>query len=167
MKLTLSSSANRAFPKLYPYIESYSNKFQTAFKSNRKEFGTRVAILDCGILSIPPLQTDEAKDKGLWQRIDDGESFVDNDTRLAPWQFASHPHGTQIANIIGAIDPHCRIYVAKVTEGRHGILPDNVADVCGFALSILMARFSVYMALSLCQIYRSISQYPCCLRNAR
>lgn len=65
----------------------------------------------------------------LWSRIKDGSSFVIFDDRVSPWMFASDPHGTQMANLICAIDPGCEIYVAKVTERRHGILPRRVADV--------------------------------------
>lgn len=90
---------------------------------------TRVAILDSGILNIPHIQQDSDTNEGLWPRIADGESFIYNANRMPPWQFASDPHGTQIANLISAIDPHCEIYVAKITEGRRGILPDDVAEV--------------------------------------
>ncbi|KAH8686310.1 peptidase S8/S53 domain-containing protein, partial [Ilyonectria robusta] len=66
--------------------------------------------------------------KGLWPRIEDGHSFVDDASRLGSWLFASDPHGTQMANLICAIDPHCELYVAKVVEGRQGILPDNAIN---------------------------------------
>jgi hypothetical protein len=104
---------------------------------------TRVAILDSGILNIPPLlQAEEDENRGLWPRIAEGESFIGNPARLPPWQFSSDPHGTQMANIISAIDPHCDLYVAKVAEGRHGILPDNVAEVCNIAVYLHAAAFS-------------------------
>lgn len=114
---------------MYPYIECYSNEFLRAWGTQKGARRTRIAILDSGILTIPPLQSEPEENNGLWPRIAEGESFIDDTTRLPPWQFASDPHGTQIANVISAIDPHCEIYVAKVTEGRHGIMPDNVADV--------------------------------------
>lgn len=63
----------------------------------------------------------------LWSRIKLGRSFVDDDHQLSPWLFASDPHGTQLANIICAIDPACELYVAKVTDGRDGIRPHRVA----------------------------------------
>lgn len=140
-----SASAKRAVPELYPFIESYSNRFQEIFGQRPGWRRTRVAILDSGILSIPPVQIDNDENKRLWPRIAEGESFIDNSTRLPPWQFASDPHGTQIANIVSAIDPQCEIYVGKVTEGRHGILPDKVAEVCVFPSSVHVAAFSVYM----------------------
>jgi hypothetical protein len=158
-----SPSAKRAVPELYPYIESYSNKFLQIFGSGPEVRRTRVAILDSGILNIPPLQTEKDENKGLWPRIAEGESFIDNTTRLPPWQFSSDPHGTQIANVISAIDPHCEIYVAKITEGRHGILPDNVAEVCGVALYVHAAAFSVYtFAFSVYVCFLCL--YDCCFR---
>ncbi|KAK3938154.1 hypothetical protein QBC46DRAFT_441511 [Diplogelasinospora grovesii] len=63
----------------------------------------------------------------LWSRIEQGRSFVDDDFQVSPWLFASDPHGTQMANLICAIDPACRLYVAKVTDGRYGITPHRVA----------------------------------------
>ena len=63
----------------------------------------------------------------LWSRIKLGRSFVDDDFQLSPWLFASDPHGTQMANLICAIDPACELYVAKVTDGRDGITPQRVA----------------------------------------
>jgi hypothetical protein len=65
----------------------------------------------------------------LWARIRGGRSFVDDNSRLSPWFFASDPHGTQMANLICAIDPHCHLYVAKVTEGSSGITPARVTRV--------------------------------------
>ena len=78
------------------------------------------------------LSSKERRDKAkgqrtLWSRIKLGRSFVDNDHQLSPWLFASEPHGTQMANLICAIDPACELYVAKVTDGRDGITPHRVA----------------------------------------
>lgn len=70
--------------------------------------------------------------KTLWSRIKGGKSFVEDSSRVSPWLFASNPHGTQMANLICAIDPWCDLYVAKVTEGRAGIMPARVARVCSF-----------------------------------
>ncbi|KAI0593784.1 hypothetical protein F4775DRAFT_596851 [Biscogniauxia sp. FL1348] len=69
----------------------------------------------------------------LWSRIEQGRSFVDDDFQLSPWLFASDPHGTQMANLICAIDPACRLYVAKVTDGRYGITPHRVARAIQWA----------------------------------
>ncbi|KAM3548290.1 hypothetical protein ARSEF4850_009498, partial [Beauveria asiatica] len=68
-------------------------------------------------------------DKGLWSRIKAGRSFVDSNSKFCPWQFPSDPHGTQMANLICALDPTCEIYVARVAEDAFGIKPDNVTKV--------------------------------------
>lgn len=67
--------------------------------------------------------------KNLWSRIKEGRSFVEEDSKFSSWLFASNPHGTQMANLICAIDPWCDLYVAKVTEGRYGIRPERVEKV--------------------------------------
>lgn len=67
--------------------------------------------------------------KTLWSRIEDGRSFVDDYFRVSPWLFASDPHGTQMADLICAIDPRCQLNVAKVTDGTDGITPKRVFRV--------------------------------------
>lgn len=67
--------------------------------------------------------------KTLWNRIKEERSFVDGSSRLSPWSFASNPHGTQMANLICAIDPFCELYVARVAEDAMGITSKRVAQV--------------------------------------
>ena len=76
-----------------------------------------------------PNSNNTKKYKTLWSRIKGGRSFVDDNSRVSPWLFASDPHGTQMANLICAIDPCCELYVAKVAESRSGITPERVARV--------------------------------------
>jgi len=107
---------------------------------------TKVAILDNGILSVPPAhQSKSGEAHGLLSRIKEGRSFVDDADRSSPWLFASNPHGTQMANLICAVDPTCELYVAKVTEGRYGISPGRVAKVC------YMLLYSTIHRLILCR----------------
>lgn len=80
--------------------------------------------------STPSVFNRTRKYKTLWSRIKAGRSFVDDGFRFSPWLFASDPHGTQMANVICAIDPLCELYVAQVTDGRSGITPSRVARVC-------------------------------------
>ncbi|EHK20707.1 uncharacterized protein TRIVIDRAFT_153866 [Trichoderma virens Gv29-8] len=83
--------------------------------------------------------------KTLWSRIKKGQSFVGEGSRVSSWLFASDPHGTQMANLICAIDPWCDLYVAKVTEGRSGIIPvraiqwamDQGVDIISMSFAIL------------------------------
>lgn len=71
----------------------------------------------------------DSSDKGLWSRIKGGRSFVDSNSKFCPWQFPSHPHGTQMANLICALDPLCEIYVGRVAEDAFGIKAENVKKV--------------------------------------
>ncbi|KAF3067660.1 Minor extracellular protease Epr [Trichoderma lentiforme] len=77
--------------------------------------------------------------KTLWSRIKGGKSFVEDGSRVSPWLLASNPHGTQMANLICAIDPWCDLYVAKVTEGRAGIMPARVTRRLTPSVSIIKA----------------------------
>ncbi|ETR98413.1 hypothetical protein M419DRAFT_38429 [Trichoderma reesei RUT C-30] len=74
----------------------------------------------------------------LSSRIKKGRSFVDEGSKLYPWHLASDPHGTQMANLICAMDPFCELYVARVAEGKYGITPDRVARVDIISMSIAL-----------------------------
>lgn len=82
----------------------------------------------------PPTASLDPLEQGLWSRIKAGRSFVDSASKFCPWQFPSDPHGTQMANLICAIDPLCEIYVARVAEDAVGIKPDNVAKAIEWAI---------------------------------
>lgn len=105
-------------------ISNAANFFETSSALNFTE--------SSDINNIAPNGYQSGKDgeyKTLWSRIKKGQSFVDDGTRLTSWLFASDPHGTQMANLICAIDPCCDLYVAKVAEGRSGINPTRVERV--------------------------------------
>ncbi|KAI1454169.1 peptidase S8/S53 domain-containing protein [Annulohypoxylon moriforme] len=80
------------------------------------------------------INTEFLVDKSVWSRIKEGRSFVDENFKLSPWLFASNPHGTQMANLICAIDPLCELYVAKVSDGRYGMTPGRVARAINWAI---------------------------------
>ncbi|KAL6693303.1 hypothetical protein J3F84DRAFT_401180 [Trichoderma pleuroticola] len=86
--------------------------------------------------------------KTLWSRIKGGKSFVGDSSRVSPWLFAFNPHGTQMANLICAIDPWCDLYVAKVTEGRAGIMPARVTSAIRYAISQNVDIISMSFAIS-------------------
>ncbi|KAM0227912.1 hypothetical protein ACHAPO_011119 [Fusarium lateritium] len=71
----------------------------------------------------------------LFSRIKDGCSFVEGRSSHSPWHLACHPHGTQMANIICAIDPLCDIYVARVAEDAFGITAKRVEKAIAWAIS--------------------------------
>ncbi|UKZ78892.1 hypothetical protein TrVFT333_006638 [Trichoderma virens FT-333] len=163
---SLEETAQKAFPKLYPFIKSYQHYQPLAAEKKKSYRPTRIAIIDNGIMNVPHASRTQADrkinskhlDEGLngWgtddrmsgadrndtnltdpsenhktlgDRIRGGRSFADDDFQLSPWMFASDPHGTQMANLICAIDPTCELYVAKVTDGRFGITPEWVSRV--------------------------------------
>lgn len=65
----------------------------------------------------------------LWSSIKGGRSFVDDGSKVFPWLFASDSHGTQMANLICAMDPFCELYVARVAEGKYSITLNRAARV--------------------------------------
>ncbi|KID96017.1 Peptidase S8/S53, subtilisin/kexin/sedolisin, partial [Metarhizium majus ARSEF 297] len=76
---------------------------------------------------------DLANPKTLWSWIKGGKSFVDDDSQGSSWLFASDPHGTQMANLICALDPGCELYIAKVADDRFGITPERVSKAIDWA----------------------------------
>jgi hypothetical protein len=87
---------------------------------------TKVAILDSGI--------SHARFSTRSHRVL-GRSFVwtnpDDVTELeAPWWLAPDPHGSQMANIISQLDPHCEFYIAQIAEDMRYIKESNVIKVC-------------------------------------
>jgi len=85
---------------------------------------------------------------GLWARIQDGRSFSDDESRLSPWLFASDPHGTQMANLICAIDPFCVIYVARVAEDSSKITPKRVTNAIQWARGLDVDVISMSFAMA-------------------
>lgn len=88
------------------------------------------SVKDKGTAGLEDDQKDENVGReSLWSRIKAGRSFVDDGSKVCPWLFASDSHGTQMANLICAMDPFCELYVARVAEGKYGITPDRTARV--------------------------------------
>ncbi|KAL7792820.1 hypothetical protein V8C43DRAFT_315334 [Trichoderma afarasin] len=94
------------------------------------------------------LRKETENHKTLWSRIKGGQSFVEDNFRVSPWLFASNPHGTQMANLICAIDPWCDLYVAKVTDGQAGIMPARVTRAIRWAISQNVDIISMSFAIS-------------------
>jgi len=157
-------SAERAVPKLWPFIKGYRDYVDNKkLKDENFKFrATRVAVIDNGIMNTnPPVgrrpkptasgssaaadseignqntpknavdeeKVDSSQNQGVSHRVVSGQSFLDETHTMGAWSFASDPHGTQMANLICAIDPRCEIYVAKIIEGRYGIVPKRLARV--------------------------------------
>lgn len=86
---------------------------------------------DTNTAGLEANQEDEnpRRDRSLRSRIKGGQSFMYDGSKAYPWLFASDSHGTQMANLICAMDPFCDLYVARVAEGKYGITPDRAAEV--------------------------------------
>ncbi|KAM0294459.1 hypothetical protein ACHAPM_011198 [Fusarium culmorum] len=79
-------------------------------------------------------ESSEDVSQALLSRVIRGQSFLADENRVGSWSFASDPHGTQMASLICAIDPHCEILVAKVTEGRFGVHSERLAMAIKWAV---------------------------------
>jgi hypothetical protein len=119
-------------PALFPFIDCYRSLYQGQIRRP-----TKVALIDNGILNVSPkrpediTQGEQTRAKGdISGRIMGGESFVHKDGgKISPWFIASDPHGTQMANLICAIDPLCELYIAKVGEGRFDMATGRMIQV--------------------------------------
>ncbi|CAH0024479.1 unnamed protein product, partial [Clonostachys rhizophaga] len=164
-------------PRLAKLVQDLSGKVYEGIRSGQFK-RTKVAILDNGILCVPPVlqasqslpsviedglnenettsekvkstqspqstreaplssnpkQKTNGDKQGLWYRIRGGKSFVESSSRFNPWQFPSDAHGTQMANLICALDPYCDLYVARVAETTVGINAASVAKAIDWAV---------------------------------
>lgn len=111
----------------------YAEKFQSlqASDSNRNESLKliKVAIIDNG--------TDKFRFR-IRNAIERGVSYVKADVesadRILPWWMVSDPHGTQMASLIVAANPWCRLFIARVGKGRRDILPEDAAQAVHWAI---------------------------------
>jgi hypothetical protein len=192
------SRAERIEPKLARWLRNLEeyvrhNERNNEQKQQKPGRRTKVAILDNGILSIPPTsqnipldvgfdqaslslppvekigengnhdiqdrsvhQADQIEnDKSLWSRIKAGRSFVEGESTISPWLFASNPHGTQMANMICAIDPFCEIYIARVAEDAYGVTPKRVQKVC-CSISFGLIALGYLKVLIFCAVCRTV-----------
>ncbi|KAL7921174.1 peptidase S8/S53 domain-containing protein [Trichoderma austrokoningii] len=119
-----------------------NNAFQALSVVNLSEFS------DTSSVPLNGYQNEKDDEhKTLWPRVKKGQPFVDDESRVSSWLFASDPHGTQMANLICAIDPCCDLYVAKVAEGRSGIIPARVERAVRWAISLDVDIISMSFAI--------------------
>ncbi|KAH8588899.1 hypothetical protein B0O99DRAFT_693055 [Bisporella sp. PMI_857] len=153
-QVNLDEIAQKLAPKLAVFLHDLKGLERNLGNFRR----TKVAIIDNGILGITPRSSYNKPidaggerqlndDRSLLSRVKDGCSFVDDHSKLGSWLFASDPHGTQMANLICAIDPLCDLYVAKVTEDKSGITNDRVARAVEWAISKDVDVISMSFAL--------------------
>jgi hypothetical protein len=104
---------------LEPFMNFYKPFQSRNNKSSKSMQHMKVAVLDNGF--------DAAS---LGSHVAQGQSFVyDNDGRECNWFFATDPHGTQMASTIIGLDPSCKLYLAKVGNGRKDFTVDAVVQV--------------------------------------
>jgi hypothetical protein len=133
-------SAQIAFPQISDFVRKYQ-QLELARK-------IKIAIIDNGIMAaaegVSTAEHDDDRKSGsdkntrsnITNRVVGGESFVyEENGRKSSWYLAADPHGTQMASLIGAIDPQCEIYIAKVGERLTGIDPERVTKVSLLVLS--------------------------------
>ena len=140
-------------PKLAQFIQKYKdllewreepvgagtsrlgNGVRTPVNPSRRARATQVAVIDTGIVIVDnkrPGDTGRASRTGgsIRDRISGGHSFVHNGDDESSWWHALDPHGTQMASLICAIDPRCKIHVAKVGDSKQsGVTPEAVMAV--------------------------------------
>lgn len=86
----------------------------------------KVAVIDNGVIALNSMSGNEPIDLPsapnaspsikLLKHLKKGThtSFFHPDGSESPWWHADDPHGTQMANLIAAIDPRCALYIARV-----------------------------------------------------
>ncbi|KAL7973096.1 hypothetical protein HDV63DRAFT_414849, partial [Trichoderma sp. SZMC 28014] len=140
-------------PRTYDKIGGKQNRDNTEEGASVKSPGAKGAFnysssRDKNIDALGEDQKYEASErKSLWSSIKAGRSFVDDGVKVSPWLFASDSHGTQMANLICAMDPFCELYVARVSEGKYGITPDRAARAIQWALEKEVDIISMSIAL--------------------
>ena len=76
----------------------------------------KVAIIDNGVIALNSTPQSTSPSFKLLKHLKKGRhtSFFHPDDSESPWWHADDPHGTQMANLIAAIDPRCALYIARV-----------------------------------------------------
>lgn len=129
----MSFSAPVAVPGLRKFIEQY--RIALSRPIERSRYKSKVAIIDNGFITVANRgktnsNGDQIMQSEFSERIKDAESFVSKGQDKEPWYFATAPHGTQMANLICAIDPNCELYVVKAAvSNNEGITAKRVKQV--------------------------------------
>jgi hypothetical protein len=122
--LTINSTTPQ-IPALSHFLEGYMGLNWTD-KNGEALRSIKVAVIDNGVIalnSIPQnghidltLTPNTSPSLKLLKHLKKGRhtSFFHPDGSESPWWHADDPHGTQMANLIAAIDPRCALYIARV-----------------------------------------------------
>lgn len=122
-----TSIPREEFEKLLPpdqlALKLYDHVFAT--EPDRR---IKVAIIDNGADKIR---------SPIGSMIEKGISYVSSDLlgeAPRPWWMVADAHGTQMASLIGQINPYCRLYIARVGKGRADIDPKKAAKAIHWAV---------------------------------
>ena len=115
---------------------TYISRFQRFQKRDGKGGGgkphlIKVAIIDNGADKFRQCIRD-CIERGI--SYVSADSDADSGHRILPWWMVSDPHGTQMASLISAVNPWCRLYIARVGKGRRDILPEDAAQAVNWAV---------------------------------
>lgn len=103
-------------------LSETSKKAPRSQELNRfKDSQTKIAIIGNGV--------DTTSSTVKTNNYVGGISYAGADGRIWPWYVGSDPYGTHAVSLIQKVNPFCRLYIARVGEGREDILPENVAKV--------------------------------------
>ncbi|KAL6355505.1 hypothetical protein LRP88_11099 [Fusarium phalaenopsidis] len=89
----------------------------------KEETSVRVAVIDTGV-DPNCIQCSQIS----------GASFVPSDSGESPWWFSYHPHGTQMANVISELNPHCKLLVAKVGDSDMDMTVERLIQALRWAV---------------------------------
>jgi hypothetical protein len=63
-----------------------------------------------------------------------GASFIASNNGESNWWYVTNSHGTKMARIITELNPHCRLLIAKVAEGRKDINEAKIVEAVRWAV---------------------------------
>jgi hypothetical protein len=113
--------------QLEDFVSTYQGirrRRERGFHSATVPKRVKVAIIDTGI-------NQNSFDPQKYKELNcEGEMF--SETQDSHWWLSADSHGTQMAKLVTAIDPHCELYIAKVG--------DHKTDITGGAVSRVRQR---------------------------
>jgi hypothetical protein len=145
--MLMISSTTPQIPALTTFLDGYR---ALPWKRGAGEIPrVKVAVIDNGVIALDVVHSGvldlkstlnashthliDNHEIGLSRRLKRGNhiSFVHGHGSESPWWHAEDPHGTQMANLIAAIDPQCDLYIARVCTGKiDDIRIQQVVKVC-------------------------------------
>lgn len=105
----LDDFANKSDNAKWEQVEKFNRYSKPPRCLKKADSRIKVAIIDNGA---------DINRSNLRKRIHAGVSYVsadkDQPQQPLPWWMVSDPHGTQMASLVEKVNPHCRLYIARV-----------------------------------------------------